>query len=292
MYPGIRRVTIKIDFMSMGNKQKQKTFTFILQNLLIGVVFFQTIGANGQTPLPKAHAHNDYKHERPLLDALDHGFTSVEADVFLVEGQLYVYHDLPDSIDSTRTLEELYLKPLAERVRENEGRVYPGYGDFFYLMIDFKTKADSTYMTLKPLLEKYKDILSAVRDGEEERTKPIKIFISGSRPVEQILEETVALAALDGRADDLGKEIPVSLMPVVSQNILNYTLWRGRGDMRKADQDRIKGLVERTHAEGKKLRFWAAPDNKEAWEKLLELGVDLINTDKLAELSAFMKSRD
>jgi hypothetical protein len=29
--------------------------------------------------LTRAHAHNDYHHPRPLLDALDHGFCSVEA---------------------------------------------------------------------------------------------------------------------------------------------------------------------------------------------------------------------
>ena len=34
-------------------------------------------------PLGQAHAHNDYYHKRPLLDALSHGFCSVEADVFL-----------------------------------------------------------------------------------------------------------------------------------------------------------------------------------------------------------------
>ena len=38
------------------------------------------------TPLRQAHAHNDYEHPRPLLDALDHGFCSVEADVFLTDG--------------------------------------------------------------------------------------------------------------------------------------------------------------------------------------------------------------
>jgi hypothetical protein len=34
-------------------------------------------------PLRHAHAHNDYQHKRPLLDALDQGFGSVESDVFL-----------------------------------------------------------------------------------------------------------------------------------------------------------------------------------------------------------------
>lgn len=261
-----------------------------IRNLLAGLVFLQVFAVRGQTPLPNAHAHNDYEHERPLLDALNEGFTSVEADIFLVKGELYVYHYLPDSLDSTRTLEELYLKPLSTRVKENEGGVYPGYDDFFYLMIDFKTQADSTYMALKPLLQKYSHMLSAVRDGEEERTKPVKVFISGSRPVDQVLAEQVALAALDGRVSDLGKEIPAALMPVISQNMLNYSLWRGRGQMKQSEQDRIKKLVERTHAEGKRLRFWANPDNKEGWKKLLELGVDLINTDKLSDYGNFARS--
>ncbi len=35
--------------------------------------------------LVRAHAHNDYRHRRPLLDALDHGFMSVKADVPICE---------------------------------------------------------------------------------------------------------------------------------------------------------------------------------------------------------------
>ena len=45
--------------------------------------------------LPNAYAHNDYWHKRPLLDALDHGFTYVEADVYLRNDQLIVAHFLP-----------------------------------------------------------------------------------------------------------------------------------------------------------------------------------------------------
>ena len=43
-------------------------------------------------PLGQAHAHNDYYHKRPLLDALSHGFCSVEADVFLKNGNLLGGH--------------------------------------------------------------------------------------------------------------------------------------------------------------------------------------------------------
>src|SRR5918996_24410 len=72
--------------------------------------------ATGATrPLERAHAHNDYEHERPLLDALDHGFTSVEADIYLVDGELRVGHD-PEDLRPGRTLQSLYLDPLAQRV--------------------------------------------------------------------------------------------------------------------------------------------------------------------------------
>src|SRR5437870_3442113 len=74
-------------------------------------------------PQIRAHAHNDYEHPRPLLDALDHGFCGVEADIWLVEGKLLVAHDR----DKTRpegTLETLYLEPLRQRVQQNGGRVY------------------------------------------------------------------------------------------------------------------------------------------------------------------------
>ena len=61
--------------------------------------------------LPNAYAHNDYWHKRPLLDALENGYSYVEADIFLLNGNLVVSHILP-FLKKKRTLEKLYLKPL------------------------------------------------------------------------------------------------------------------------------------------------------------------------------------
>src|SRR5687768_12660763 len=66
--------------------------------------------------LKQAHAHNDYEHTRPLFDALSHGFTSVEADIYLVDGKLLVAHDRED-LKAERTLAALYLDPLRELAR-------------------------------------------------------------------------------------------------------------------------------------------------------------------------------
>ncbi len=62
-------------------------------------------------PLLHAHAHNDYEHARPLFDALDHGFCSIEADVYVVNGQLLVAHDR-EKVSPSRTLQALYLDPM------------------------------------------------------------------------------------------------------------------------------------------------------------------------------------
>src|SRR4051794_7241519 len=84
-------------------------------------------------PLLNAHAHNDYAHPRPLFDALDQGFTSVEADVFPVDGELLVGHNRRD-LKPDRTLETLYLAPLADRVEKNSGHVFPQATRFFLLI--------------------------------------------------------------------------------------------------------------------------------------------------------------
>ena len=38
---------------------------------------------------------------------------------------------------------------------------------------------------------------------------------------------------------------------------------------------------------GKLLRLWAIPDNAAAWQRLQQLGVDIINTDKVGECREF-----
>src|SRR6201986_2422729 len=99
-------------------------------------------------PLRHAHAHNDYEHPRPLFDALDNGFCSVEADIFLTPDGLLVGHTQKD-LKPGRTLEALYLEPLRELVKANGGRVYPG-GPTIFLLIDVKTNAKETCAALLP----------------------------------------------------------------------------------------------------------------------------------------------
>jgi len=239
-------------------------------------------------PLARAHAHNDYLHERPLLDALDHGFTSVEADIFLDDGELLVAHTRRELVPG-RTLQAQYLDPLRKRVRKGGGTVYAGGGPF-HLLIDLKSPGEPTYKALAKVLATYADIISSVRDGRVDR-KPVDVSISGNRPIGLIAAEPLRYAGIDGRISDLDSDAPAHFMPLVSDNWTAHFKWRGEGPLTPEERKKLTDAVEKAHARGRKIRFWATPDRVEAWRELDAAGVDLINTDNLAGLAAFLRGR-
>ena len=242
--------------------------------------------AAGVTPLAHTHAHNDYQHPRPLLDALDHGFTSVEADIHLVNGKLLVGHDRAD-LTPRHTLEALYLDPLRQRVQANGGRVYRG-GPTVLLLIDVKTPADATYAALAPVLERYAAMLTKVVHG---RVTPgaVTVILSGNRPALATLGAApVRYAAYDGRLTDLDSDAPPDLMPLISDNWTTHFNWRGQGALPEAERWKLQSLVRQAHAHGRLLRFWGTPDDPEVWRELLAAGVDLLNADDLAGLQGFL----
>lgn len=222
-----------------------------------------------------------------MFYALDNGFVSVEADIHLINEELYVSHDTPAKLDPKLTLETLYLEPLKAHIQKNNGAVYPNYNGVFYLMVDFKTAALPTYNKLKKILANYQGMLSIVKNGVEQKGV-VKVIISGNRPIEEIIKEESKLALLDGRPKDLESNISSLIMPVVSDNYKNYLSWDGFGELDMGEEQRFKALVKSTHAQGKVIRLWASPDNENVWQFLLENGVDLINTDLLDEFRVFI----
>lgn len=239
-------------------------------------------------PQPRAHAHNDYEHARPLLDALDAGFCSFEADVWLVKGELLVAHDF-GKVKPERTLQKLYLDPLRERVKANGGKVYRG-GPEFFLMIDVKSNAKETYAALAKVLEQYADILTVTRDGKGE-VKAVTVVISGNRDVSTMRDQKVRYAGVDGRPADLNGDAPASLVPWVSDNWRNHFKWNGTGAMPDEERTKLREFAEKAHKQGRKLRFWATPEKEEVWKELHAAGVDFLNTDRLKELAEFLKDQ-
>ena len=246
-------------------------------------------------PLTRAHAHNDYEHDRPLFDALDHRFGSVEADIYLVDGELLVAHD-PVDLDPTRTLESLYLSPLRAIVEANHGAVYPGRRLPLNLLIDIKTDGAETYRELHRHLSRYQHILTGYAHG---RVLPgaVTAVVSGDRGARGPMEaQQVRHAFFDGRLTDLGTAAPASFIPLISEDWNTTFTWQGAGPFPAEEREKLRRIVAAAHARRQRVRFWGTPDQagpeREAlWSELYDAGTDLLNTDDLAALEAFLTTR-
>lgn len=267
-------------------------------------VFAIALGVTGacaqQTPaapLKRAHAHNDYEHERPLTDALEHGFTSVEADIWLVDGMFYVAHDF-DEIDRRLTLQGLYLDPLRARIEANGGSVY-GDGTPFNLLIDVKSAAAPSWSALAPVLADYRDILTAFSALDGRIDGPVTVHISGNRDVAAMGAAGLRYAGVDGRVDRLMQDgvADPALYTMMSQNWARLFDWDGTGAMPADEEAALAAYSATVRENGQLLRFWNTPDDAGAardalWTRLVEHDVDLINTDDLAGLEAFLRVHD
>ncbi|MBA3423519.1 MAG: hypothetical protein H0U04_03060 [Rubrobacter sp.] len=249
-------------------------------------------------PLERAHAHNDYEHERPLYDALDHGFKSVEADIWLVDGELVVSHDAPWLLTTAPpkgTLESLYLKPLRQEVKANGGSVYEGDPDYFTLLIDIKSEDVATYRVLHEQLRKYRAMMTKFSpDGVEDGA--VTAIVSGNRPRAYMEAQRVRYAAYDGRLSDLGTSTDQTFVPLISDNWTRNFTWQGVGPMPETERQKLHDIVDTAHANGQRVRFWETPETPGAreavWQELIAAKVDYINTDHLAELEAFLLAND
>lgn len=258
----------------------------------LGVVFWTATVSRpspAAEPLPQAHAHNDYLHERPLLDALDNGFCSVEADIFLTPQGLLVAHELK-AVRPERTLQSLYLDPLREHIQVNGDQVHRD-GSPFYLLVDLKSEAESTYQALDKALLPYADMLTTFEQGSV-RPGAVTVIVSGTtRPVATAAAQARRYAAMDGRLDDLKGDAPAHLIPWISANWTQVFKWQGNGALPPAERQKLEQIVRQAHNQGRKVRFWATPENTAMWETLLAANVDLINTDKLDQLREFLQTR-
>jgi len=213
----------------------------------------------------KIHSHNDYNQTIPFWNAFANGAASIEADIFLKENNLYVSHDTQGIVPS-RTLEDLYLKPLESALKMNFKTEHQ-----LFLLIDIKTEAEPTLAKLIAVLNKYESITT---------NKNIKIIVSGNRPDPETYVKYPNFIYFDFQ--ELGKSISKeswSKVAMVSADFKKYSVWNGLGRLTDQDYKNVSAIIAKAKETNKPFRFWGAPDTKSAWKAFLEMGVDIINTD-------------
>lgn len=151
-------------------------------------------------PIP-CHSHNDYWRRVPLYEAIHYGCTSVEADVWLFDGELYVGHST-SSLTPNRTFQSLYIEPLVQIIDKqnpsadfvNDAQTRNGVFDedpdqTLVLLVDFKTNGEE----LLPVVESQ---ISALRDrdylsyfdGSNFISRAVTLVATGNAPFNLIKE--------------------------------------------------------------------------------------------------------
>lgn len=233
------------------------------------------------------HSHNDYTHPKPFWDAYQQKANSIEADVFPVNGKLMVAHSKM-AIRSTQTLEAMYINPIVSLFRQHGNKTVSNDTAYtFYLMIDIKEKWATVLPLLIKQLDKYPDCFN-----REVNPKAVQVFISGSRPPENTFHTYPPEIMFDGlpektyQADDLKKIV------MISTDFHLYSSWNGKGSLSTADAQKLQQVISTARKENKPVRFWGAPDTPDCWKTLIDLGANVINTDKVKACRIFLASYD
>ncbi|MEO5681735.1 MAG: phosphatidylinositol-specific phospholipase C/glycerophosphodiester phosphodiesterase family protein [Chitinophagaceae bacterium] len=264
-------------------KKNQFAGTRSLLFFIIPLLFSITLSAQ-VIHLPNAYAHNDYWHKRPLLDALDNGFTYVEADIYLRHSKLLVAHR-PPFLKKKHTIEALYLQPFLNRLAGISLRAQTSL-DTIVLMIDIKSRGAKTYAALRKVLNDYKDILSTCDNGKV-TIRNLTLVLTGHRPLQLLESEASRFVFADADLRKMQREEFPEMFTTASCKYSNLITWRGKGDIPAFERERLLALVDKAHVAGTKVRLWGSPENETVWLFLRNCGVDLINTDKLLALKHF-----
>ncbi len=249
---------------------KAVVFTVWL-TLLFGASFGQNY------TVASMHSHNDYSRPEAFYQAFNAGASAIEADIYLHDGVLMIAHDTT-KVGQYPSLNEMYLQPVLKAMRTDPRPLS--------LVIDLK---GSYAPILAELMKELKPLQPYIKNGDN---KPLSIIITGNRPPPSGYRNYLAYLTFD---DDLQlPHTPAQWARVaqVSLNFENYSKWRGEGTLPLIDERVLRSVINAVHASGKRIRFWAAPDNPAGWRKLMELHADILSTDKINELAALLKAQD
>jgi len=224
------------------------------------------------------HSHNDYEQKQPFFAAYDLGFDSIEADLYLKDGELCVAHNLKD-VSAERTLRKLYIEPLLAKIKENGGYPYPNKKSL-HLLLDLKTQGKEIMQVLDVQLKPYKKELSHVI-----------ISISGDMPKPEEFQNYDKMFSFDGRKNLTYSKEGFKRVYIVSASFTDFgKYWSGKEPLSQEVTEKISVFVNEMHSKNKKVRLWGTPNTTLGYETLKALQVDVIGTDDLHLLRNYIDS--
>ncbi|WP_017596327.1 PI-PLC domain-containing protein [Nocardiopsis potens] len=229
------------------------------------------------------HAHNDYENENPLEDALRHGATSVEADIWpyseddtwygeeydpvtYEEGDLVLKHDATDRPQGT--LRSTYVDALKKRAEENGGEVYPGRDEPFQLVVEIKDQESE---------EDKRRVYDRALEQLEGLPPDVHVVFSGGRPSDDYVlrnrPDNVSFDIAPVNGCELPPKVNVDSPEYDREYAENFTMFnaewgkghcgdQGNNKIDDREQGELNRVVDQAHRSGLKVRFWGGPDEQ------------------------------
>ncbi|PSK36684.1 Altered inheritance of mitochondria protein 6 [Elsinoe australis] len=262
-----------------------------------------------QDIVPKAiHSHNDYWRQIPLYSALSAGAVSVESDVWLSNGTLYVGHEL-SALTTQRTFQSLYIDPIVSVLEAQNphspfvtGTTRNGVYDTassqtLCLWIDIKTDGPTTWpvavRALQPLRER--GWLTTVSANGTVTPGPVTVIGTGNTPLNQVQGVSPRDYFWDAPIPTLGttfSNITANISPIASTSFAQtFGTVRTQG-LNETQLSLLRSQIATAKSKNIRTRYWELPGwpvgtRNAVWRQLYDEGVDLLNVDDLQAAANF-----
>lgn len=237
-------------------------------------------------PLPIAHRGGSLEAEENTMpafaNAVSLGFAHVELDVHVTtDGEVVIHHDptLERMTGDPRAVADLSWAELSQ-VKTHKGATIPRLADLFEeypaLNINIEAKSDAVVQPLAALIAKT-NALSRIGVGSFARTRTKDLHIAlGDNLIWSPAHAGVMGVWLKGLGLPLPRgKFPVLQVPVAFKGIQVVT----------------PRFVRAAHRAGIQVQVWTV-DERAEMERLLDMGVDGIMTDRPTLLKEVLQSRD
>ncbi len=226
---------------------------------------------------PHIHAHNDYQQPQPLTHAIHNKVFSLEADVFLVKSKLLVAHDTKELATAPK-LKSLYLKPIIKLFKKHQGRISTDTAYAPVLMLDIKQNGAAAMAAIVKAVKSHRKVFD-----RSVNPMAVQIVISGDRGAISQWTSYPSYIFFDGRPHENYDAATLQRVGFISDAYKNYA---SPADSAAYKLQQVSGQV---HQQNKLLRIWGMPDDAASWQQQQQLGIDIINTDKVAECADLKK---
>ena len=253
------------------------------------------------------HSHNDYWRDVPFYTALSVGCVSVEADVWLYNGTLYVGHE-QSALTPARTFASLYVQPiLSVLARENPSSAFvtspTKHGVFdtdstqtLYLFVDVKTDGATTFPAVIQELEPLRSGgWLTTYNGTAVTPGAVTVIGTGNTPLDQVQGVKQRDYFYDAPLPDLGStfsNITSDVSPIASTDFAAVFGTINGTTFNSTQLALLRSQIATAKSKGIAARYWDQPGwplstRNAIWRTLLDEGVGLINVDAVTEGAGF-----